>query len=204
VVSVGDEFNFVVLTVDRERRRVTLGLRQAIPNPLAVAQPTIAVGQVHRGTVTNIAAFGAFVDIGGGSGLIHHTHLSWSKARTAQATLKVGDQLDVIVLAMDKNNKRSLSLGRKELLPNPWEHLPTHLVVGKLVRGSVRESTKRGVLVTLDDELDGLIDLRGATNPAAAAAHPALRLNRGDDVEVEVLSIDPAKQLILLRLIRVF
>ena len=198
VVKVGEEITVMVVEVDRERERVSLGLKQTQPNPWEGIEKRYPVGQKVHGKVVNLVAYGAFIEIEGGvEGLVHVSELSWTKrVQKPSDILKVGQEVDAIILNFNKEEQK-ISLGIRQLETNPWEKVRHNYPVGARVRGKVRNLTNYGAFVELEDGIDGMVHVsdmswtRRINNPAEV-------MKKGDDVEAIVLDVDVDQQRISL------
>ena len=198
VVKVGEEITVMVVEVDRERERVSLGLKQTQPNPWEGIEKRYPVGQKVHGKVVNLVAYGAFVEIEGGvEGLVHVSELSWTKrVQKPSDVLKVGQEVDAVILNFNKEEQK-ISLGIRQLETNPWEKVRHNYPVGARVRGKVRNLTNYGAFVELEDGIDGMVHVsdmswtRRINNPAEV-------MKKGDDVEAIVLDVDVDQQRISL------
>ena len=198
VVKVGEEITVMVVEVDRERERVSLGLKQTQPNPWEGIEKRYPVGQKVHGKVVNLVAYGAFIEIEGGvEGLVHVSELSWTKrVQKPSDILKVGQEVDAVILNFNKEEQK-ISLGIRQLETNPWEKVRHNYPVGARVRGKVRNLTNYGAFVELEDGIDGMVHVsdmswtRRINNPAEV-------MKKGDDVEAIVLDVDVDQQRISL------
>lgn len=200
VVSVGDEVEVVVLKVDKEKERISLGLKQKTPDPWETVEERYPIGSVATGKVISVVDYGAFVELEEGvEGLVHVTEMSWSRRPVHPSKLvKVGDEIQVKVLDIDKE-KRRISLGIRQLYPNPWEEFARKHAIGTKVRGRVRNLTDFGAFVELEGGIDGLIHASDMTW-ARKMVNPREILREGDEVEVVVLNVDVESQRISLSL----
>ena len=198
VVKVGEEITVMVVEVDRERERVSLGLKQTQPNPWEGIEKRYPVGTKVHGKVVNLVAYGAFIEIEGGvEGLVHVSELSWTKrVQKPSDILKVGQEVDAVILNFNKEEQK-ISLGIRQLETNPWEKVRHSYPVGARVRGKVRNLTNYGAFVELEDGIDGMVHVsdmswtRRINNPAEV-------MKKGDDVEAIVLDVDVDQQRISL------
>jgi small subunit ribosomal protein S1 len=154
--KVGDEVDAVIMTLDREERKMSLSTRRLTPDPWAEIETKYPVESKHKGKVTNVSNFGVFVELEEGiDGLVHISDLSWSKKiNHPNEFTKVGERMDVVVLSIDKENRR-LSLGHKQLEENPWEVFESVFTVGSVHSGTVLSMTDKGALVGLPYGLEG-------------------------------------------------
>ena len=200
VVQPGQELEVVILDVDRERGRVSLGLKQAQPNPWDTIEAKYPVNARLRGKVASLAPYGAFVELEPGiEGLVHVSEFSWTRhvARPSDM-LKVGDEVDVMVLSVDKENQK-IALGIRQTEANPWDTVAERFPVGTRVKGKVRNFTSYGAFVQLEDGIDGMIHVSDMSW-TRKVNHPTEVLQKGQEVEAVVLEIDSANQRISLGL----
>lgn len=150
-LKLGDEVEAVVLTLDREARKMSLGLKQLTVNPWENIREKYPVGSQHKATIRNITNFGVFAELEDGvEGLIHISDLSWNKIKHPSEMVQTGDAIDVVILDFDESNHK-LSLGHKQLTPNPWDELEAKYPVGTVVEGTVSGAGDKGATVTFDD-----------------------------------------------------
>lgn len=188
--EVGDEIRVVILKFDSATQKVSLGLKQLTPDPWSNVEDNFPVGSRVKGKVTNITDFGAFVEIGDGvEGLIHISEMSWTKkVKHPSKIVSVGDVIDAIILDIDRDNKR-ISLGLKQIEPNPWENLEKKYPIGSKVKGQIKNIADFGVFVDVGGEIDGLIhisDIAWVQN----FAHPSEAIKKSDEMEAVVLHVD--------------
>ncbi|MCQ2159111.1 MAG: 30S ribosomal protein S1 [Bacteroidales bacterium] len=154
-LKVGDEVEAQILTIDREARKMSLGLKQLTPNPWESVREKYPVGSAHKATVRNITNFGVFAQLEDGvEGLVHISDLSWNKIKHPSEMVSAGDVIDVQILEFDEANHK-LSLGHKQLTPNPWDEVEAKFPVGATVEGTVANVTDKGATIKLDGEADG-------------------------------------------------
>lgn len=154
-LKVGDEVEAQVLTLDREARKMSLGIKQLTPNPWDEIESKYPVGSKHTATVRNITSFGVFAQLEDSvEGLIHISDLSWNKIKHPSEMVSVGDPIDVVILDFDEANHR-LSLGHKQLTPNPWNEVEKNLPVGTVVEGKVVSTTDKGANIALPGDVEG-------------------------------------------------
>jgi small subunit ribosomal protein S1 len=160
VVSVGQELEAVVLKFNPETQRISLGIKQLQPNPWDGVEQRYAIGQKYKGTVTNVADYGAFVELEPGiEGLIYVTEMSWlRKTANAHKIVSVGQEVEVAVLDVDSKARR-MSLGLKQCQENPWEQFAKEHTVGSIIEGVVRNATEFGLFVGVTDVLDGMVHM---------------------------------------------
>ena len=200
VVAVGDEIDVMVISVDRETEKVSLGLKQKTVDPWESVEDKYPIGSTVTGKVVGIVNYGAFLELEEGvEGLIHISEMSWTRRNIAPSKVVAKDDvIDAVVLDIDKGNQK-LSLGLKQLHPNPWELLETKYPVGTKLTGRVRNLTNFGAFVEIEEGIDGLIHISDLSW-LKRIVDPREVLKEGDEVEVMVLSIDPAQQKISLGL----
>ena len=190
VVNVGDHVKVVVLKYDPERERVSLGMKQIMPDPWSTVSERLPIGARVHGKVQSITDYGAFVEIEPGlEGLVHVSEMSWTKRVTHPSKLlEVGQEVDVQVLDIDAHNRR-ISLGLKQTEPNPWELVRINHPVGSRVSGKVKSITDFGLFVELEEGIDGLVHVSDL-HWTKKVKHPSEFFKKGDDVEAVVLGID--------------
>ena len=190
IVSLDQKLNVVILDFDDEKKRIALGLKQLSPHPWDALDPNLAVGDKIKGKVVVMADYGAFVEVAPGvEGLIHVSEMSWSQhLRSAQDFLKVGDEVEAVILTLDRE-ERKMSLGIKQLKPDPWENVETKYAVGTRHMAKVRNFTNFGVFVEIEEGVDGLIHISDLSW-TKKIKHPSEFTQIGADIEVVVLEID--------------
>ena len=198
LLSVGEEIQVKILSVDPETQRISLGLKQLQAEPWDSAAATYAVGQRITGTVTRLMDFGAFVELEPGiEGLIHVSEMSWvKKVRKPSDMLKEGDSVEAVVLAVDTASKR-ISLGLKQALGDPWADVAKKFVVGSQVEGPVTRLTKFGAFVELAEGVEGLVHVSEIVADRRIN-HPQDVLRVGEVVKAQVVAVDPEKRQIKL------
>ena len=190
VVSLDEKIKVVILDFDEKKSRIQLGLKQLEPHPWDKLDENLKEGDKVKGKVSVIADYGAFVEIEPGvEGLIHVSEMSWSThLRSAQDFVKEGDEVEAVILSLDRE-ERKMSLGIKQLTPDPWEKIEEKYPVGSKHKGIVRNFTNFGAFVELEEGVDGLIYISDLTWNKRVK-HPSDVLNIGDQVEVIVLDVD--------------
>ena len=190
VVELDQKLNVVILDFDDNKSRIQLGLKQLEKHPWDALGDEIKIGDKVKGKVVVIADYGAFLEVAEGvEGLIHVSEMSWSThLRSAQDFVKVGDQLEAVVLTLDRED-RKMSLGIKQLTPDPWTDITTKYPVGSKHKGIVRNFTNFGVFVELEEGIDGLIYISDLSW-TKKIKHPSEFVTVGDTLEVEVLELD--------------
>jgi small subunit ribosomal protein S1 len=200
MLKVGQEVEVLVLDIDREKERVSLGLKQKTANPWDKIAEKYPVNMKVKGKVTNLVPYGAFVELEPGiEGLVHVSELSWTKriARPADV-LTQGQEIEAVVLGVSKEDQK-VSLSVRQLDTNPWEVVTAKYPTGTHVKGKVRNLTAYGAFVELEEGIDGMIHVSDLSW-TRKINHPSEMLKKGDDIEAEVLEIDKANQRISLSL----
>ncbi|WP_394973240.1 30S ribosomal protein S1 [uncultured Croceitalea sp.] len=190
VVELDQKLNVVILDFDDNKSRIQLGLKQLEKHPWDALGDEIKVGDKVKGKVVVIADYGAFIEVAEGvEGLIHVSEMSWSThLRSAQDFVKVGDEVEAVVLTLDRED-RKMSLGIKQMTPDPWTDITTKYPVGSKHKGIVRNFTNFGVFVEMEEGIDGLIYISDLSW-TKKIKHPSEFVNVGDTLEVEVLELD--------------
>ena len=190
VVQLDQKLNVVILDFDDEKKRIALGLKQLLPHPWDALDSDLKVGDKVKGKVVVMADYGAFVEIAPGvEGLIHVSEMSWSQhLRSAQEFLKVGDEVEAVILTLDRN-ERKMSLGIKQLKDDPWGNIEEKYPVGSKHTAKVRNFTNFGVFVELEEGVDGLIHISDLSW-TKKIKHPSEFTQIGADIDVQVLEID--------------
>ncbi len=190
IFQVGDELKVKVLKFDPETERVSLGLKQLQPDPWMDAGMRYPIGKRLQGKVVSLTDYGAFVELEPGiEGLIHVSEMSWTKrVKHPSKMVSIGDVAEAIVLDVDEGN-RKISLGMKQIEPNPWSVIEERYPVGTHVRGTVRNITNFGVFIGLEEGIDGLVHVSDVSW-TEQIKHPSEKLKKGDEVEAVVLKID--------------
>ena len=154
-LKVGDEVEAQILTLDREEKKMSLGLKQLIPNPWENIREKYPVGSKHTATVRNVTNFGVFAELEEGiEGLVHISDLSWTKIKHPSEMVQPGDKIDVVILDFDEENHK-LSLGHKQLLPNPWEGIESTYHIGSVHTLKIDSISDKGAVVSLGDDIEG-------------------------------------------------
>ncbi|MGZ9147301.1 MAG: 30S ribosomal protein S1 [Candidatus Deferrimicrobiaceae bacterium] len=189
--KVGESHKVKVIRFDRERGRISLGLKQMRQDPWLDIEQRYRVGSRLSGRVTNITRYGAFIELEQGvEGLLHVSEMSWSKRlKDPSEVMKPGDTVDVVVLKLEKENKK-ISLGYKQLLVNPWEQLRAAHPEGSVVEGVVKNLTDFGAFIDIGEEIDGLVHISDISWNQRVK-HPGEVLKKGEKVAAKVLKIDP-------------
>ena len=190
IVELDQKLNVVILDFDDEKKRIALGLKQLQPHPWDSLDANLQVGDKVKGKVVVLADYGAFVEIAAGvEGLIHVSEMSWSQhLRSAQDFLNVGDEVEAVILTLDRE-ERKMSLGIKQLMPDPWDQIETKFAVGTKHTAKVRNFTNFGVFVELEEGVDGLVHISDLSWQKKIK-HPSEFCKVGEPLDVVVLEID--------------
>jgi len=190
IVELDQKIKVAILDFDESKKRIALGLKQLTPHPWDSLDPAIKVGDTVKGRVVVLADYGAFVEITVGvEGLIHVSEMSWSQhLRTAQDFLKVGDTVEAMILTLDRE-ERKMSLGIKQLIPDPWENIQVKYPLNSKHKAIVRNFTNFGIFVELEEGVDGLIHISDLSW-SKKIKHPAEFTKVADEIEVIVLDVD--------------
>jgi small subunit ribosomal protein S1 len=194
LLKVGQEIDVVVLDINKEKERVSLGLKQKLANPWDNIETKYAVGQKVKGKVVNLVPYGAFVELEPGvEGLVHVTELSWTK-RIAKPSdvLKQDQEIEAVVLGVNKDEQK-ISLGIRQLDANPWDRALEKYPQGTRVNGKIRNLTSYGAFIELEEGLDGMIHVSDISW-TRKINHPSEVLKKGDEVEAVVLEVDKVNQ----------
>lgn len=190
MVSLGEKIKVKILEFDKATGRVSLGLKQLTPYPWENVEQKYPVGKVLRGKVISLTDYGAFVELEKGvEGLIHISEMSWSQnVKHPSKILSMGQEVEAMVLSVDKANEK-ISLGLKQLEPDPWQTLDKRYPVGAKIKGKVRNLTNFGVFVEIEDGVDGLVHISDLSW-TKRIYHPSEVVRRGDTIDVVILGID--------------
>ncbi len=198
ILTVGQELEVIVLDINRDKERVSLGLKQTQTNPWENIEDRFPAGLRVKGKITNLVPYGAFVEIEEGvEGLIHVSELSWTKriARPSDV-LKVNQEVEAVVLAVNKQEQK-ISLGVRQLEPNPWDEIEARFQIGQQVSGEIRNMTAYGAFVELEEGIDGMIHVSDLSW-TRKINHPSEVLKKSDRIEAVVIDIDKVNQRISL------
>jgi small subunit ribosomal protein S1 len=201
---VGMEVDVCVIEVDRERRRLILSERAASTETRETLKERVIdelkEGEIRSGHVTSLAEFGAFVNINGADGLVHLSEISWDRIQHPGEVLKVGQEIKVKVISIDRDKKR-IGLSIRQLQDDPWSNQAATFTVGQLVQGKITRLTKFGAFAQLDGDIEGLIHISEISEKRIE--HPKEVLHEGDTITLRVIKIDPGNHRIGLSLRRV-
>jgi small subunit ribosomal protein S1 len=200
IVAVGDHVDAQVLNVDEGARKISLGMKQVAPNPWNLVESKYPAGTKIEGKVKSLTDFGAFIGLDEGvDGLIHISDMSWTKhVKHPSEIFKKGQKVEAVVLRIDKDKER-LSLGYKQLTPDPWDHeIPSKHQVGNPTRGKITKITDFGIFVELEGGVEGLIHI------SETGLEPNTRMDEkfkvGDDIEAKTIKVDKDERKIALSL----
>jgi small subunit ribosomal protein S1 len=198
--KVGDRIEVIILKYDREKQKVSLGMKQKTPDPWLTAAEKYPVGGRVRGKVVSLTDYGAFVELEQGiEGLVHVSEMSWvQKVKHPSKIVSLGDMIEAQVLSVDPNAKR-ISLGIKQIQPNPWQTIGERYPVGSQVEGKVKTVTDFGAFIGLEEGIDGLVHISDLSW-TKHVKHPSEVLKKGQQIKVVVLSLDAVKERISLGL----
>lgn len=198
MLKQGEEIEVVIIEIDRDRERVSLGLKQMHPNPWEKIDEKYPLGAQVKGRVVNLVPYGAFVELEEGvEGLVHVTELSWTKRITKPGEiLKIGEEISAVVLGIQKEEQK-ISLGVRQLEDNPWEVAKIKYPIGMLIEGEVRNLTTYGAFIELEDGIDGMIHVSDISW-TRKVNHPSEVLKKGDPIKAIVLNVDIDAQRIAL------
>ena len=201
---IGQEIDVCVIEIDRERRRLILSERQASSETRESVKERVidelTEGDIRTGRVTSLAEFGAFVNINGADGLVHLSEISWDHITHPSETLKVGQEVKVKVISIDRAKKR-IGLSIRQLISDPWDQKAANFQVGQLVEGTITRLTKFGAFARLTDDVEGLIHISEISEKRIE--HPKEVLKEGETVTLRIIKIDPGNHRIGLSLRRV-
>ncbi len=198
MLVIGQPVSVIILDVDREKERVSLGLKQLQDNPWENIESKFPVGTKVKGQVTKLVPYGAFVEVEPGvEGLIHVSELSWTKRITRPSdVLAVDQEVEAVVLAINTEEQK-ISLGVRQLDPNPWDEIESRYPIGSNIKGEIRNLTAYGAFVELEDGIDGMIHVSDLSW-TRKINHPSEVLKKGEEVEALVIDIDKTNQRISL------
>ncbi len=191
LVNVGDEIQVKVLKFDKDKQRVSLGFKQLTPDPWLDATERYPVGAHVKGRVLSVTDYGSFVELEQGiEGLVHLSEMTWSKRLKHPSKLvKPGDEVETVVLSVNPADRR-ISLGMKQLMENPWEHLTERYPAGTVVEGRVRNLTDFGAFIEIEDGIDGLVHVSNLSW-TKRVKHPSEVVKKGEKVKAVVLGVEP-------------
>jgi len=200
ILAIGDRIKVMVIKIDREKERVSLGLKQMVPNPWDGIEERYPPGKRVKGRVISIVDYGAFVELEPGvEGLVHISEMSWSQhIKHPSEVVKLGEVIEAIVLDVDKENQR-IALGLRQAFPDPWEGIEKRYPVGSRVKGKITNLTSFGAFVELEEGIEGLLHVSDISW-TKKIKHPKEVLKKGEIIECKVLKVDREKRRISLGL----
>lgn len=200
MVSIDQEIEVMILNIDREKQKIALGLKQKQANPWDNVAEKYPVGSRVKGTVVNVMSYGAFVKLEPGiEGLVHISEMSWTKRiNHPNELVQIGDEIEVVILAVDQGGQQ-LSLGMKQTQENPWETVAERYPTDSVVDGKVRNLTNYGAFVELEEGIDGLLHVSDMSW-TRKISHPNEMLEKGQEIQCKVLSVDQQRRRIALGL----
>ncbi|MFO8027211.1 MAG: 30S ribosomal protein S1 [Opitutales bacterium] len=189
VLRIGEEVEAVILGIQKDEQKISLGTRQLDENPWEMARHNYPAGARVRGKVRNLTTYGAFVELEEGiDGMVHVSDMSWTrKVNHPSEVVKKGDEVDAIVLDVDADSQR-ISLGMKQLTNDPWDEIETHFKIGDMVKGQVSKITSYGAFIELDNDIDGLVHISQISEDRVEKIKDVL--TEGDEVTARVIKID--------------
>ena len=198
LLKIDDEIEVKILSIDREKEKVALGLKQKEASPWENIEERYPIGNRVKGAITNIVSYGAFVKLEDGiEGLVHISEMSWTKRiNHPSEMISVGDEVDVVVLEINKN-KQEISLGIKQLEVNPWEIMTDKYPKDTIIEGKVRNLANYGAFIEIEPGIDGLLHVSDISW-TRKIGHPNEILKKGETVKCVVLEVDPSKQRVAL------
>ena len=198
MLVIGQPLTVQILDVDKEKERVSLGLKQLQNNPWEDIDAKYPIGSTVKGAITKLVPYGAFVELEQGvEGLIHVSELSWTKRITRPSdVLSVDQEVEAVVLAVSKDEQK-ISLGVRQLDPNPWDDVDARYPIGTTIKGEIRNLTAYGAFVELEDGIDGMIHVSDLSW-TRKINHPSEMLKKGEEIEAQVIDIDKTNQRISL------
>jgi len=196
MVSIRDEIEALVLTLDKEKKRISLGMKQIEPNPWEEIERKYPAGSEVTGTIRNLTDFGAFIELEDGvDGLIHISDLSWKKIKHPSEVLRKKDEIKTVVLNIDKENCR-ISLGIKQLQPDPWDDIAKNYSIGMEVEGTIIKTTGFGAFAEFGDGLEGLIHITQLSSEKVSQPNKAVKI--GDTIKAKIIKVDTSNKKIAL------
>jgi small subunit ribosomal protein S1 len=190
MLTIAQPIKVQILEVDKEKERVSLGLKQLTPNPWEDIESRFPVGDQVKGKITKLVPYGAFVEVAEGvEGLIHVSELSWTKRITRPSDiLELGQEIESVILGINIEEQK-ISLGVRQLEPNPWDNVESRYPIGSMIKGEVRNLTPYGAFIELEDGIDGMVHVSDLSW-TRKVNHPSETLKKGDEIEAVVLEID--------------
>ena len=198
VVHIDQQLEVYIISVDKDKERIALGLKQKTPSPWANVEAKYPIGQRILGEVVNVMSYGAFVKLEPGiEGLVHISEMSWTKRINHPSELvSIGDQIEVQVLNINKD-KQEISLGIKQVQPNPWDKVADRYPPGMQISGVVRNLTNYGAFIEIEEGIDGLLHVSDMSW-VRKVSHPSEVVNKGDQVKCVILNVDQERKRVAL------
>src|SRR5712692_1832914 len=200
VVHIDQPLEVYIITVDKEKEKIALGLKQKSPSPWTDVEAKYPIGSRHSGEVVNVMSYGAFVKLEPGiEGLVHISEMSWTKRINHPSEIvSIGDQIDVQVLNINRD-KQEISLGMKQVQPNPWDKVAERYPPGTIIGGTVRNLTNYGAFIEIEEGIDGLLHVSDMSW-VRKVAHPSEVVTKGDTVTCVILNVDQERKRVALGL----
>jgi small subunit ribosomal protein S1 len=200
IVHIDQPLEVYIISVDKDREKIALGLKQKSPSPWTDVDKKYPIGSRHTGEVVNVMSYGAFVKLEPGiEGLVHISEMSWTKRiNHPSEVLSIGDQIEVQVLNINKD-KQEISLGMKQVQPNPWDKVAERYPPGTIITGTVRNLTNYGAFIEIEEGIDGLLHVSDMSW-VRKVSHPSEVVNKGDVVKCVVLNVDQDRKRVALGL----
>jgi len=200
VVHIDQQLDVYIISVDKDKEKIALGLKQKSPSPWANVEAKYPIGSRHTGEVVNVMSYGAFVKLEPGiEGLVHISEMSWTKRINHPSELvSIGDQIEVQVLNINKE-KQEISLGMKQVQPNPWDKVAERYPPGTVITGTVRNLTNYGAFIEIEEGIDGLLHVSDMSW-VRKVSHPSEVVSKGDKVTCVVLNVDQERKRVALGL----
>ena len=200
MVKIDDEIEVIILSVDREKEKIALGLKQKSKSPWENIEERYPIGEKVKGVVTNVMSYGAFVRLEDGiEGLVHISEMSWTRRINHPSELvSINDEVEVVVLNLN-TEKQEISLGMKQTQPNPWDNVTEKYPVGAEVTGKVRNLTNYGAFIELEEGVDGLLHVSDMSW-TRKISHASEMLKKGDEIKCQIVSVDEDRRRIALGL----
>ncbi len=195
--KLGDEVETMVLSIESNDRKISLGIKQLQPDPWDEIEDKFVIGTTHKGTINNLTQFGAFVELEVGiDGLIHVSDISWTKViRHPKEILEKGQELEIIILEISRDNRR-IALGLKQLTNDPWPDIIKHYETGKEVSGTIIRVLEKGIILDLEMDVEGIIPFGKKSKKERKEV--VSQLNTGDSVSGNVKEVKPDDKKIIL------
>jgi small subunit ribosomal protein S1 len=193
VLTVGQEIEAIVLGINKDEQKISLGVRQLEPNPWDEIEHRYQIGKQVKGVVRNMTAYGAFLELEEGiDGMIHVSDMSWTrKINHPSEMIKKGDELEAVVIDIDKQNQR-ISLGMKQLESDPWKEIDQKYKIGDLVKGKVSKIATFGAFIALEGDIDGLVHISQISEAHVAKVKDVLK--PGQEIEARVIKVDKTER----------